>query len=105
MNPGDLRHRVTLQTLTRTDDEGGGYTEAWANAATVWAAVEPLEGYERLRAMQVSPTLSHRIRMRYRAGVTSAQRIRYAGRAFGISAVIDPGERHRELHLLCEETS
>lgn len=103
LDPGKLRHRVKLQTLTRTPDAGGGYTETWTDTATVWAAVEPLQGTERLRAMQVSPTLSHRIRMRYRANVTSAMQAVYNGRAFDITSVIDPGERHRELELLVEE--
>lgn len=103
MNPGRLRHRVTFQALTRTPDAGGGATETWTDVATVWAAVEPLAGTERLRAMQVSPTLSHRIRTRYRAGITTANRAVYDGREFDITAVIDPGERHRELQLLAEE--
>lgn len=103
LNPGRLRHRVTIQALTRTPDTGGGYTETWSDTATVWAAVEPLAGTERLRAMQVSPTLSHRIRMRYRADVSSAQRLVYNGRAFDITSVVDVDERHRELQLLAEE--
>lgn len=103
LDPGKLRHRVTLQTKTTTTDAGGGTTETWTDTATVWAAVEPLEGTERLRAMQVSPTLSHRIRMRYRADVTTAMQVVYNGRAFDITSVVDVSERHRELQMLAEE--
>lgn len=103
LDPGRLRHRVKLQSLTRTPDAGGGYTETMTDVATVWAQVEPLEGTEQLRAMQVSPTLSHRIRMRYKANVTPAMQAVYNGRTFDITSVIDPGERHREIELLVEE--
>lgn len=98
-----MRHRVTLQGVTRTDDEGGGHTEAWTNTATVWAAIEPLTGVEALRGMQLSARVTHRVRMRYRAGVTAKARLAYDGRTFEVRSVIDPEERHRELILLAEE--
>lgn len=104
MNPGRLRNLVTLQAATRTDLEGGGWEEGPpVDVATIWAAIEPLEGSERLRAMQVSASLSHRIRIRYRDDVTAKNRIVYGARIFNITAVIDPNERHEELHLLAEE--
>lgn len=104
MNPGELRQRVTLQRPgTPTPDAMGGRSVPWANVGTTWAHVEPLEGNERLRAMQVSPRLSHRITMRYRPGVTSAMRVLYGARVFGLRSVIDPDERHERLVLLAEE--
>lgn len=103
MRAGQLRHRVTLQSVTRTDDEGGGYSEAWADDATVWAAVEPLEGTEALRGMALTATVTHRIWLRYREGVTAAMRVQHDGRTFNVRSVIDPEERHRELVLLAEE--
>lgn len=105
MNPGKLRHRVTIQQATRTRGAGGGYTEKWGEVATVRAAVVPLTGTERIRAMQTEANLTHRIEMRYRAGLTSAMRAVYAGRTFEIRAVIDVEERRREIHLLAEEVA
>lgn len=103
MNPGALRHTVTLQTRTATVDAGGGRVETWTDAYTVRADIEPLTGAERIAAMQVNPGLSHRVRIRYRAGITSATRLLYGARVFEVRAVLDTGERHRELILLCEE--
>ena len=103
INPGNLRHRVTFQSLTTADDGYGGTVETWGDTATVWASVEPLSGFERIQAMQVSPRLSHRVVMRYRADVDAGDRLSYDGRVFDITAVIDEDERHRELTLLCEE--
>lgn len=105
MNPGSLRHQVTIQGVTRTDDAGGGYTEVPVTiAAGVWAAVEPLEGTERIRAMQTEASATHRVRIRYRADVTAAQRVIHEGRALElVSPPIDREERHVELVLLCRE--
>lgn len=103
MRAGRLRHRVTLQQLTQVPDGGGGYTEDWTDVATVWAAVEPLRGQERYEAQQVQATLSHRITIRYRAGVEPSMRVVHDGRVFNVLSVIDPQERHRELQLLVEE--
>lgn len=99
----DLRHRLTLQQEVRTADGAGGYTPSWSDVATVWAQVEPLKGAERLHAMQLQDTVSHRVTIRYRAGVTAALRLLFGTRVFNIRAVINPGERNRWLELMCEE--
>lgn len=100
---GKLRHRVTLQELVKTDDGYGGIAETWRDVATVWAAVEPLSGDERYAAQQVQSDLTHRVTIRYRAGVRPQMRVMYAGRVLQIVAVIDREERHRYLELLCSE--
>lgn len=103
MRPGNLRHRVTLQQLSRIDDGAGGYIETWIAVATVWADVYPLKGQELYQAQQVQANLSHRVTIRYRAGVEPSMRLQYGTRTLAIEAVIDPEERHRELILMCSE--
>ena len=103
MNAGQLRHRVTIQQLTRVEDEGGGYAEVWADVATVWAAIKPMRGNERYEAQQVQSTLTHKVTIRYRAGIKPQMRLLYGNRVFNIEAVIDIEERHRWLELLCSE--
>lgn len=103
MNAGKLRHRVTIQELVRADDGYGGIIETWQDVATVWAAVEPLRGSERYRAQQVQAELSHKVTMRYQAGVKPQMRLLHNGRVLNIEAVIDVEERHRWLELLCSE--
>ena len=71
--------------------------------ATVWAAIEPLKGSERLRAEQLENPVTHRVSIRHRAGVTPKMRIKFGTRILNIRAVIDPEERNRSLELLCEE--
>lgn len=101
---GRLRHRVTLQRFVAVDDGGGGTVEDWQDVATVWAAVEPIRGRERLEAMQLEQAVDHRVVIRYRPGLDGRNmRVLYRGRALHVAAVINVEERNRWLELLCEE--
>jgi SPP1 family predicted phage head-tail adaptor len=109
MRAGQLRHRVTLQSLgTRVDDGYGGGSILPVDEVTLNASIEPLSGDELLEAGQLEAALTHRIRTRFYAGVKPHWQIKYvdkyAGeRRFDINTVIDPEERHRELELMCTE--
>lgn len=104
MNSGSLRHRVTIQSLTKTSDGTGGFTETWTDAATVWAEVTPLKGFERYAAQQIRAQLSYRVRLRFRNDVTSDMRLIHKGKILTIQAVINVNGRNRELELLCSES-
>ncbi len=102
----DLRHEVTIQAENPSTDAGGGQTDPWANptkVATVRACIEPLKGFERLRAMQLEDSISHKITMRWRSGVTAKHRIKYGSRLFNIRAVINVEERNKWLEILADE--
>lgn len=103
MRAGELRHRVTLQSVTVARDAVGGTTETWTDQATVWAAIEPLRGREYWDAAQVAAEATYRVRMRYRAGVSPEMRLTYQGRTLEIESVTSPDERRRELELICRE--
>lgn len=101
MRAGWLRHRVVVQTLTRTPDGGGGFTESWADTATVWARVEALDGREAFEAMQVASSLRYRVTLRDRA-LTPTQRLEWGTKILKIRS-ITPDERGSTLTVLCDE--
>lgn len=104
MNPGALRHRVTIQKPREGQSRAGQPVQEWDEVATVWAAVEPLRGREYWAAAQVQAEATTRVRIRYRKGIRPDMRVVYGGRIFQIVAPpIDPEERHREIHLMCKE--
>jgi SPP1 family predicted phage head-tail adaptor len=103
MSIGDLNQRITIQSQTRTADGMGGWTETWATLATVWAAVWPVSAREILKAGQTSMEITHRIKIRYRAGVDPSYRILFGTRYFSIMSIINVGERGEWLELLCKE--
>lgn len=104
MNPGKLRHRVTLQEYKEVLDQyGTPIDQGWQDVATVWASVEPIQGREYIQLQNTQSELTTRVRIRYRQGITPAIRVLYGTRVFDIQSVIDFEERHIELQLMCIE--
>jgi SPP1 family predicted phage head-tail adaptor len=109
MRAGRLRHRVRLQRSTQAPDAVNDPVLTWSDLATVWAQVEPLAGREFFAAQQVQTAVSHRITLRYRAGITPKDRVAWldpatrAWRYFDINAVLDRDEKHRQLDLMVTE--
>lgn len=109
MRAGRLRHQVALQRPTGTLNEFGDPVGTWSTIATLWAAVEPLSGREYLAGQTVQSEVSHRITVRYFAGITPRDRIVWTDpstgldRTFDIRAVIDRDERHAALEIMCTE--
>lgn len=101
MKAGQLDQRVSITRLVQGQDEIGQPINAWAPVFTTWAAVEPLAGREFFAAGGGQSEVSTRIRLRYRPGVTSADRVTHEGREYGIVSVIDYKSAHRELVLMC----
>lgn len=100
---GELTERVELQALTRTEDGYGGYTEAWAAYATVWARVRPLRGGERARAQAVEASANYLVVIRYRDDVEPTHQIVWRGKTLNVRFVSDEGPRAMYLPIECEE--
>ncbi|ART52038.1 head-tail adaptor protein [Acidovorax carolinensis] len=101
MRAGDLDQRVTVERLQGGFDELGQPIESWAPLFTCWAAVEPLVGREYLAAAALVAEVTARIRMRYRPGITAADRVIHDGKVYGITSVADVHSSRRELVLMC----
>jgi SPP1 family predicted phage head-tail adaptor len=100
---GELRSRLTFQVANEIDDGYGGKQVEWADRFNAWAYIEPLSGREYFDAMQIQTEISHRVIVRYRNDITPDMRIKYGGRILEIEAVIDIGNQHRFLEILCRE--
>lgn len=105
MRNGPLRHRVRVETLARARDRFGGRTgTGWTLLAEVWASVDPeLSRAQLLYSQQIEQAITHAVRLHYIAGVTVDSRIIHEDRVLEVVSVRDPGERHRDLELLCRE--
>jgi SPP1 family predicted phage head-tail adaptor len=100
---GRLRHLVTIQSQATAQDAYGAAVRAWSDLATVWAEIAPLTGRELWAAQQTAATTTHRVTMRHHPDVTSACRLQFGSRIFGIDSVLNPEERGERLVLLCTE--
>lgn len=105
MRVGDLRHRVTIQTPPTTRDAYGGFTGDWTDVKEVWAAIWPTSAKEQLQGGQQTMTITHRVRMRYHTGITSAMRLKYGTRFFNVVSIVNWEERGVYLDLLCREAA
>jgi SPP1 family predicted phage head-tail adaptor len=110
LSAGELWHRVSITKTVEVDDGHGGFEETTVTVASQLPAnVEPLAGRDLQYAQQIEPRASYRVRIRFRADLSSAQTLTYhdnrrGDRLFEIVAPpLDVGERHWDLELLCRE--
>lgn len=106
MKAGTLRHRITIQERTETRDAIGGFSETWATLsgnASVPAAIWPIKSAEALDAQKLENQVTHRIRIRYRSGITTKHRIVFGSRTFQIVSLMNPDERNIMLDMLTTE--
>lgn len=104
MRAGDLRHSVTIQQASESNDGRGGVSYSWSTYTTAWADIRPVTGRERLLAQQVEEAEGdYKIRIRYQPGITPEMRVLWGSRVFAINAVLNVTERDRELLLMAKE--
>lgn len=102
MNAGKLRHQITIDRLTTTQDEMGEIIEGWITIGTFAASVEPINGREYFAAQAIQSEVTTRIRMRYEAGILPSDRITHGSAIYDLLSVINPEMRNRELILMCK---
>jgi len=98
-----MNRRVAIQSVTQTTDGQGGVTEAWATASTVWCEISPINGYERIEAMKMASPVTHKVTMRYYAGITTKHRLLYGSRVLHIKEIINKDESDTIHILKCVE--
>jgi SPP1 family predicted phage head-tail adaptor len=104
--PGQLRHKITIQTYTETQDGLGQPALSPTTFATPWACVESAgdqAGREFEAANQRMADVSYLVEIRYLAGVTPRMRIIYGSETLEIMSVNDPDGRRRRLVMACRE--
>lgn len=99
----ELRHRVTIQSLTNTPDNQGGFSTSWTDLATVWGKLEPVSANERLFGERVEYQRSHKCVIRSRSDVVASMRITFDSRTFQIKGVRRVDEQRFFMLLDLEE--
>ena len=100
---GRMRRRVTLEAPVETADDVGGVVRAFVPVAALWADITPLGGEARFVADQAQERLTHKVRLRWRDGVSAAMRFRLGARLLAIRDVSDASETRRFLVCHCLE--
>ena len=100
---GKLRNKITIEREVSTNDGLGGTTVQWVKAVTLPAYIKPMTGSERFAAQRLEARTTHRIFIRYRADLTTTDRVVFEGRKMQIRAIIDVEERKRWIEIHAEE--
>lgn len=102
IRPGELRERVTIQTPTASVSSIGESSLSWATVRTVWASVNGVSSREALVDGQQESRVTHRVRMRYVAGLKHTDRFIWRSRTLQIVSLLE--YEHRSEHVaVCEE--
>lgn len=101
---GEMRHLVTIESSTYTQDVYGEPTTGkFAPLDQVHAKIEPLRGREAFEARQVVSDVTHKVTMRYYPGLKTTMQLKHNDRTLRIEQIINPEERDIAHELLCVE--
>lgn len=106
MRAGRLRHLISIQSSLGTVGDAGDPQPGWDETtpfAQSYASIEPLRASEIASAGGVGYSSTHRVTMRYRAGVTSEMRVVFGVRLFNIDAIRNLEEYGEVLELIVTE--
>lgn len=101
MRAGSLDRTIEFQRLTETVSEAGTVTYGWASLATVRAELVSNALTESGYAFGEADNAALVFRIRYRADLSTSDRVTYQGRAYDLVGIVELGRR-RGLELRCE---
>lgn len=102
-----MKNRIRFESAAKTRDEYGGFSESWTEVATVWAAIEPLNGREFFEARTTNEDTTVRFRIRYRPGLDTDMRIvePLFGLIYDIQEIIHVAHEKREMVIMATQTN
>ncbi len=104
MLAGKLRHWIIIQQKGAVaKDEYGAEVIPWTTFHSCWAEISPLLGREFLEAQQMQARVTHRVKIRYKAGVLPEMRVLFGNRILAIESVLTVNEIPYEMVMMCQE--
>lgn len=100
---GELKQVVTIQQNRRTFDTNGDPTTSWTDLATRRASIMPTVGTEKDAGGTFAAVVTVKIKMRYFAGLTPAQRIQNDSKNYEILSVVNVESADVVHELICKE--
>ncbi|OQM74710.1 phage head closure protein [Manganibacter manganicus] len=104
MRAGKLDRTISIERLTETVTPSGSVVTAWTNLATVRAEIVTQSASEFLTGFGEAEAGTIVFRIRYLAGITTADRVSYTGQAYDLKEVTEIGRR-RGLELRAVATT
>ena len=104
MRAGKLDRTIAIERHTETVSPTGSVVTAWTNVAAVRAEIVTQSATEFLTGFGEAENGTIVFRIRYLAGITTADRVTYAGTVYDLKEVTEIGRR-RGLELRAVATS
>jgi SPP1 family predicted phage head-tail adaptor len=101
MRAGKLDRTIAIERQTETVNAAGSVASTWTNIATVRAELIQASAREFLEAHGETESTTIVFLVRYVAGITTDDRVTYAGATFDLVEIKEIGRR-RGLELRCE---
>ncbi|MBZ9757854.1 phage head closure protein [Mesorhizobium sp. ESP6-5] len=93
MRAGKLDRTISIERKTETVSPTGAPIAAWLNTATVRAEIVTQSASEFLTGFGEAESGTIVFRIRYLAGITTADRVSYAGQVYDLKEVTETGRR------------
>ena len=107
MRSGRLKHRLVLQKkVTARDADTNEKTTTWTTVATVWGAIEPIRGAERVNAQALDVAYDVRLVFRYGSEISALDatwRATNGGKAYAFHSVINMNEANHTIEVMASE--
>lgn len=101
MEIGTLDQRITLQSLTETNNFGEVVKE-YTDVQETWAMVISQKGAESFEAARMGSVRTIKVKMRYRSDIETDWRIKWMDELYQVISVDRSKRRDGELWLMCE---
>lgn len=93
LNIGNMDRRITIERETETVKPSGSVVKAWTHVATVWAEIVQRTASEFFTGYGEAENGSVIFRVRYHPGITTADRVSYAGKVYDLKEITELGRR------------
>ena len=93
MQSGKLDKRITIQSLTTTQDALGELVNTWVTVCVVSASVNDLTGREFIASGSLIDSVLTKIEIRYRTDITASMRILLGQQIYNIEAVLHQNQK------------
>lgn len=103
MRAGSLTKLVTVEQKSSVRDSFGQPLNSWVTFKQCYAAIGPVSGREFISQSAEVAQVTHKIEMRYFAGLLPTHRIKFGARVFEIKFIANVDERNEKYIVQCTE--
>lgn len=103
IDAGRFSRQLTIENEVDVADGLGGFSKTYHPTDTVWAHICPLSASAKNEADAQISQVTHRILLRFRAGVSPGSRFVTGTRRFYVETVRDPDETGRYIECMVVE--